>query len=86
MEVTLDIPDSVAKALGYPPELLTRRALESLLIDECSRGHLSRGKIAEILGLSFHETEDLLKQRGLPYPIKSRDDDLRENAALKKPV
>ena len=51
MEVTFEIPEPVAKRLGYGREALPRRALEALLVDECSRGRLSRGKVAEILDL-----------------------------------
>ncbi len=50
MEITVDIPESVEKALGYDREVLPRRALGALLVDECVRGRLSRGKIAELLG------------------------------------
>ena len=82
MEITLEIPELVAKMLGYGPETLPRRALEALLVDECSRGRLTRGKVSEILGLSFHETEDLFQNRRVPYPIKTGDDDVLDNATL----
>jgi hypothetical protein len=47
-------------------------------------GRLSRGKVAEILGLSFHEVEDLFHQSRIPYPIKSGADDDFDNASLRK--
>jgi predicted HTH domain antitoxin len=84
MEITLEIPETVAKTLGYAPETLPRRVLEALLVDECSRGHLTRGKVAELLGLSFQETEDLLRNCRVPYPIKTHDDDALDNASLSK--
>jgi hypothetical protein len=82
MEITLEIPETVAAALGYNRETLPRRALEALLVDECIRGRLSRGKVAEVLGLSFYEAEDLFRSHHVPYPIKSNADDLADNAAL----
>jgi predicted HTH domain antitoxin len=82
MEITLEVPETVAKALGYARETLPRRALEALLVDECARGRLSRGKVAELLGLSFHETEDLFRAHRVPYPIKSSADDSLDNASL----
>ncbi len=82
MEITLKVPDQVAKTLGYAQETLPGRALEALLVDECARGRLSRGKVAELLGLSFHETEELLRAHRVPYPIKSSPDDALENASL----
>ena len=84
MEVTLKIPEPVAKTLGYVPETLPRRALEALLVDECARGRLSRGKVAELLGLSFHEAEDLFRSRRVPYPAKTLADDAMTNASLPK--
>ena len=82
MEITLEIPETVARTLGYAPEALPRRVLEALLVDECSRGRLTRGKVAELLGLSFQENEDLFRHRRVPYPAKTHDDDLHDNALL----
>jgi predicted HTH domain antitoxin len=84
MEITLEISEAVAKTLGYAPDALPKRALEALLVDECSRGHLTRGKVAELLGLTFHETEELFRDRCVPYPAKTFDDDVLDNAALTK--
>lgn len=82
MEITLEVPETVAMALGYARETLPKRALEALLIDECARGRLSRGKVAELLGLGFHETEDLFRAHRVPYPIKTSGDDASDNASL----
>jgi hypothetical protein len=79
MEITLEVPETVAMALGYARETLPKRALEALLIDECARGRLSRGKVAELLGLGFHETEDLFRAHRVPYPIKTSADDTSDN-------
>ena len=82
MEITLQIPESVARMLGYGSDELPKRALEALLIDECARGRLSRGKVAELLGLSFYEADDLFRACRVPYPIKTSLDDSEDNAAL----
>jgi hypothetical protein len=84
MEITLEIPETVVKTLGYAPAAWPRRALEALLVDECSRGHLTRGKVAEILGLSFQENEDLFRDCRVPYSVKTHDDDVRDNASRPK--
>lgn len=36
MEVTLQIPEPIAKTLGYAADSLPRRALEALLVDASS--------------------------------------------------
>ncbi len=82
MEITLDIPEPVVKTLGYAREALPRRALEALLVDECVRGRLSRGRVAELLGVGFHEAEELFRAHRVPYPIKTGADDALDNASL----
>ena len=84
MEITIQVPETVAKVLGYSAEALPRRALEALLVDECARGRLSRGKVAEILGLNFQEAEQLFRDRQVPYPIKTSADDSLENASIRR--
>lgn len=82
MNVTLEIPDPVAAVLGYATDTLPRRALEALLVDECVRGRISRGKVAEVLSLSFQEAETFFRQHKVPYPIKGSSDDALSNASL----
>ncbi len=82
MEATFEVPELVAKTLGYTTSALPRRALEALLVDECARGRLSRGKVAEILGLGFQEAEDLFRASRVPYPAKTQADDDAANASV----
>lgn len=82
MEVTLCVPQCLADLLGYTPETLPRRALQALVVDECARGRLSRGKVAEFLGLSFHEAEELFQARRVAYPTPTASDDAVANAVL----
>ena len=84
MEVTFEIPKPIAKSLGYAPATLPSRAFEALLVDECARGRLSRGKVAELLGLGFHEAEDLFRSCRVPYPAKTSADDALANASVPK--
>ena len=82
MNVTLQIPDPVAEVLDYATDTLPRRALESLLVDECVQGRISRGKVAEVLGPSFQEAETFFRQHHVPYPIMGSSDDALANALL----
>lgn len=82
MNITLQIPDPVAEVLGYPIDSLPRRALEALLVDECVRGKISRGKVAEVLGLAFHEAETFFRQHQVAYPIKGSPEDALANDFL----
>lgn len=82
MQAVIDIPEQVLKTLGYTQSTLPRRALEALLVDECARGRISRGKVAEILGLSFYDTEELFQASRVPYPGKTQQDDTVANDTL----
>ena len=65
----------MALVLELPPEVerqieqawngdMPRRMLEAVVAEGYHDGTLSRGQVSEALGLSFHETEVFLKQRG----------------------
>ena len=84
MEITVQIPEAVAEMLGYGSEVLPRRTYEALLIDECARGRLSRGKVAERLDLSFYEAEERFRSRQVSYPAKTSEDDDLDNSSLPK--
>lgn len=84
MNITLQIPDPVAEVLGYASDTLPRLALEALLVDECFRGRISRGKVGEVLGLNFYEAEALFHEHRVPYPLKGFAEDTLADASLPK--
>ena len=62
MEVTLRIPDRVAKRLSAAGGDVSRRALEALALEGYREQSLTLLEISEMLGLSRVETEDFLGQ------------------------
>jgi predicted HTH domain antitoxin len=60
MEITIRIPDDLARTLAGPGGDLSRRALEVLALDGYRRGSLTQLQVSKLLGLSRIETEDLL--------------------------
>ena len=63
MSITLELPDEIAQQLESAWGNLSRRALEALAVEGYRSGDLSAGQVAELLGLSFWETEKFLKER-----------------------
>jgi len=55
MNVTLEIPDDVARRLSAVGGDLSRRALEALVAEEYKQGHLTKPDLRRLLGL---ETSD----------------------------
>jgi predicted HTH domain antitoxin len=62
--MTLEIPEAVEKALGDTPEQSRRRALECMVVEGYKAEKLSHRKVGELLGLSWHETEEFLARNG----------------------
>ncbi len=60
MEITIRIPDDLARTLTGAGGDLTRRTLEALAIDGFRRGSLTQLQVGQLLGLSRIETEDFL--------------------------
>jgi len=84
MSITLELPDLVKEQLGESPEALTRALLEMAAIESYRAGKISHGKVAELLGLSWHEAEVFLRRNGvgLNYAQADLETDRRNYAAF----
>jgi predicted HTH domain antitoxin len=82
MEVTLRIPDDVAKRLSASGGDVSRRALEALALEGYREQTLTLYQVSEMLGLSRVETEDFLGQHHVALAVVSEADLDREAALL----
>ncbi len=57
MEITVRIPDELAKRLGSVGEI-ERRALEALALEEYKLGHLTRPELRRLLGFGTRAALD----------------------------
>jgi hypothetical protein len=80
MEVTLHIPDEVAKQLDPQGGDLSRRALEALAIDGYRKQILGVYQVSQMLGLTRTETEDFLGHNQVPLADLTAADLDREAA------
>jgi predicted HTH domain antitoxin len=62
MAITIELPLDVEQLLNTEWPNLNRRALEAVVLEGYRDGVLSRGKVAEILGLTFSESELFLRR------------------------
>ncbi len=78
----LTLPDGLQGILAAQvasEDQLPRWVLETVVIEAYRERLLSRGKLGELLGLSFQEREELLSARGVPYnyDLQALDEDSR---------
>jgi predicted HTH domain antitoxin len=81
MEVTLHIPDAVARRLSAAGGDVSRRVLEALALEGYRQQTFSLYDISEMLGLSRVESEDFLGRHHVPLSAIG-EADLDREAAL----
>jgi predicted HTH domain antitoxin len=67
MQVTVKVPDEIAKGLGRGPEVF-RRVLEAMVLQRYLTQEISLGRLAELLGLSRIEAEEFLDRNNARMP------------------
>jgi len=82
MEVTLHIPDEIAKRLSAAGGDVSRRALETIALEGYRDQTLTLHQVSEMLGLSRVEAEDFLGQHHVPLGRVINEADLDREAAL----
>jgi len=81
VEITLHIPDEVAKRLSATGEDLSRRAIEAIALEGYREQTLTLYQVSEMLGFSRIETEDFLGRHQVPLAVIG-EADLDREAAL----
>ena len=70
MQVTLDLPEDVARDLGQDAGTLSRAALEALALEGIRSGKLSLAQARRMLGFRTRDRLDaFLKAHGVDLPI-----------------
>jgi len=84
VEVTLTVTDEVATQFGGAPTAVARQLLEAAAVEGYRSERLSRGQLRELLGLSWHDTENFLAAHKCfrHYSVEDLEDDRRTLANL----
>jgi hypothetical protein len=80
MEITLHIPDELARLLGSTGEI-ERRALEALALEEYKLGHLTKPELRRLLGFGARaKLDEFLKAHDVfePYTIEDLERERRD--------
>lgn len=73
MQVTVEMPDEVARQLGESPAAVGRRVLEDAAVEGYRAGRLSHRQVGAMLGFDYWQTEAFLAERGVPLNYSSAD-------------
>ena len=83
MQITVKMPDEVARQWGETPEAVGRHVLEDAAIESYRAGRLSHRQVGEMLGFDYWQTEAFLTERGVPLNYSAADLEA-DNATLDK--
>jgi hypothetical protein len=83
MEVTVELPDDIAKHLGEANKV-PRQMLEAFAAEAYRAQKLSRYQLSQLLGLDYWQTEDFLTQHEArrPFTLADLETDRRSLASL----
>ena len=73
MQVTVKLPDEIARQWGETPEAVGRHVVEDAAIEGYRSGRLSHRQVGEMLGLDYWQTEAFLTERGVPVNYSAAD-------------
>ena len=83
MDVTLNMPDQVARQWGDTPDAVGRHVMEDAAIEGYRAGRLTHRQVGETLGLDYWQTEAFLQKRGVLLNYSAADLQA-DNATLDK--
>jgi len=86
--VTVKVPASVAAQFGPDSESIARRLLEQAAAEGYRSNQLSRGQVAQMLGLDWAETEEFLANHHCDrhYALEDLDKDRRNLDSILGPA
>ncbi len=73
MQVTMELPDQIARQWGETPDAVGRHVLEDAAIEGYRAGRLTHRQTGETLGLDYWQTEAFLKERGVLLNYRAAD-------------
>ncbi len=83
MQITVKLPDEIARNLGQADEM-PRRILEAVVLQRYLAEEISLGLLTELLGMSRWDTEAFLDRHNarLPYTRRMLEEDRRNLAKV----
>ena len=83
MQVTVEMPDQVARQWGETPDAVGRHVMEDAAIESYRAGRLTQRQVGAMLGLDYWQTETFLNERAVKLNYTATDL-AADNATLEK--
>jgi hypothetical protein len=83
MQVTVEMPDQVARQFGETPDAVGRHVMEDAAIEGYRAGRLTQRQVGAMLGLDYWQTEAFLNERSVKLNY-SPSDLAADNATLER--
>ena len=79
MEITINLPEDVAKVFLASGESIEREVLEATALEGYREGKLSRAQVGRMLDFSRFEVDEFLESRNVPlnYSVEDLEQDRR---------
>jgi hypothetical protein len=84
MEVTIELPDDIARTLGSASEM-PRKMLEAFVAEEYREQRLSRRQLSQVLGHDYWQTEEFLTHHEARRPFTLADLQVDRNSLASLP-
>ena len=72
MQVTVEMPDQVARQWGKTPDAVGRHVMEDAAIEGYRAGRLTQRQLGAMLGLDYWQTETFLNERAVTLNYSAR--------------
>lgn len=73
MNITVELPDQVARQWGETPDAISLHFWQDAAIEGYREGRLSHRQVGELLGLDYWQTEAFLEGRRVPLNYSVAD-------------
>jgi len=83
MQLTMEMPDQVARQWGETPDAVGRHVMEDAAIEGYRAGRLTQRQVGAMLGLDYWQTETFLNERAVPLNYSAADL-VEDHATLEK--
>ena len=83
MQITMEMPDQIARRWGETPNDVARHVLEGAAVERYRAGRLTQRQVGAMLGLDYWQTEAFLNERAVPLNYSAADL-AADNATLEK--